>query len=141
MKHKKYKIAIVVSHPIQYQVPLYTQLAVRADIDVTVYYCWNFCCNAEAYDPGFGKKIQWDIPLLEGYTYRFLPNWSWRPSSSLWGQINPGIVRALYDGQYDAVWIHGYMSITAWFACIGAWVSRTPIFIRSISHSPVSISC
>ncbi|WP_237144206.1 glycosyltransferase family 4 protein [Pontibacter pamirensis] len=44
-------------------------------------------------DKGFGKVIDWDIPLLEGYAYQFLINTSVEPSTSHFkGVINPTII-------------------------------------------------
>jgi len=130
---RKYKLAILTSHPIQYQVPLFKKLAEHKEIDLTVYFCWDFGVK-EKYDPGFGKKIKWDIPLLEGYKYKFLRNLSPKPSSSFFGHINPLIIKELQKNQYDAIWVHGYTSLTNLFAFLGAWISKTPILLRGESH-------
>ena len=65
------RIAIVTSHPIQYYAPLFKLLAQR--IELKVFYTWGKD-SVEKYDPGFGKKVQWDVPLLEGYDYQYLEN-------------------------------------------------------------------
>ena len=130
----KYKLAVLSSHPIQYQAPLFRKLAAHPEIDLTVYFCWDFGVGKEQYDPGFGKKIKWDIPLLEGYNYKFLPNLSPKPSSSFFGQINPSIIKELHKNRYDVILVHGYASFSNWFAFLGAWVTRTPILLRGESH-------
>lgn len=130
----KYRLAILTSHPIQYQVPLFRKLAAHTDIDLTVYFCWNFGVENEQYDPGFGEKIKWDIPLFEGYKYKFMPNLSPRPSSSFFGLINPSIIKELCKNRYDGIWVHGYVSMSNWFAFLGAWLSKTPILFRGESH-------
>ena len=112
----KYKLAILSSHPIQYQVPLFKRLSTHKDVDLTVYFCWDRGVEDEEYDPGFGMKLKWDIPLLEGYQYKFLCNWSPKPSSSFFGLINPGIYKELIQNRYDAVLVHGYASLTNWLA-------------------------
>lgn len=72
---EKYKLAVLTSHPIQYQAPLFRKLSSHPYIDLAVYFCWDFGVKEEEYDPGFGKKIKWDIPLIEGYRYKFLANY------------------------------------------------------------------
>ncbi|MDO8557211.1 MAG: glycosyltransferase family 4 protein [Candidatus Jorgensenbacteria bacterium] len=132
---KKYRLAILVSHPIPYLVPLFRRLAESPDLDVMVYYCWNSGAGKEVYDPGFGMKIKWDTPLLTGYSYKFLRNISpQKTSTKAWGEINPGIVKELLFGHYDALMVHGYMFVTDWLAFFTAWITRTPILLRGESH-------
>ncbi|MFH1702688.1 MAG: glycosyltransferase family 4 protein [Nitrospirota bacterium] len=130
----KYKLAVLSSHPIQYQVPLFRKLAAHQDIDLTVYFCRNFGVGKEQLDPGFGIKLKWDIPLLEGYRYKFLTNISPKPDSDFWGQVNPAIIKELRENRYDAIWVHGYASVTNWFSFGGAWTGKTPILLRGESH-------
>ena len=55
-------------------------LSQRGQIEVRVFYTWEK--DAAEYDKDFGKKIEWDIPLLEGYDHVFVSNevlLSWRP--------------------------------------------------------------
>ena len=133
-KKSKYRLAVLTSHPIQYQAPLFRKLALHPEIEIMVYFCWNFGVGEEQYDPGFGKKIKWDIPLLEGYRYKFLPNISPKPSSSFFGQTNPAIIKELLKHHYDAIWIHGYTTFSNLLALLGAWLSRTPVLLRGESH-------
>jgi glycosyltransferase involved in cell wall biosynthesis len=127
---KRHKLAVLTAHPIQYQAPLFRRLASHPEIDLTVYFCWDFGVEKEEYEPGFGKKIKWDIPLLEGYKYKFLPNLSPKPSASFWGQVNPAIIKELRENQYDAIWIHGYSQISNWLALASARLSGTAVFYR-----------
>ena len=127
---KKYRLAILDSHPIQYKAPLYHKLALHPKIDLTVYFCSNFGMKA-IYDPWFNVKIKWDIPLLSGYKYKFLKNYSPKPSvHSFFGLINPGTIKELFKNKYDAIIVHGYFSFTNWLAFLGAWITKTPILFR-----------
>ncbi|MHA6249252.1 glycosyltransferase family 4 protein [Pontibacter sp. CAU 1760] len=86
------RLAIITTHPIQYNAPVYKMLASTPELEVKVFYTLG-----EAYgdrvDKGFGKKISWDIPLLEGYEYKFLQNASKNPGTSYFkGVINPAII-------------------------------------------------
>lgn len=57
--------AIVTSHPIQYQAPVYQSLARRLPIHVY----FGELVDAATQGEGFGKAFEWDIPLTEGYPW------------------------------------------------------------------------
>lgn len=124
------KIAILTSHPIQYQTPLFRKLAEQKDIDLIVYFCWDFGIR-KTYDKQFGVEVLWDIPLLEKYKYIFLKNLSLRPNSDFWGQINPNIVSKIIKNKYNAILLYGWNSFTNWLAIFTAILTRTPFFIHS----------
>ena len=63
-------LIIVATHPIQYQVPIWKELAKRSNIDFEVLYLTSHGVEP-SYDIQFGKTIKWDIDLLEGYPSRF----------------------------------------------------------------------
>lgn len=123
------KIAFLISHPIQYYAPIFRELAKKEGISLKVFYCWDFGVKA-AFDGQFRTNVKWDIPLLDGYDYEFLPNWSPYSSSSFWGQINPKILSRLLTERYDAIVVHGYAILTNWLAFFGAWISHTPLLLR-----------
>jgi len=132
----RYRLAILASHPIQYQAPLYRKLARHPQIELTVYYCSDHAVAPDKVDPGFGVAYAWDIPLLEGYRSCFLRNYSPRASvSGFWGGINPGILKELQVRQFDAVLVMGWFYATFILAFVGAWLSRTPILIYGDSVS------
>lgn len=127
---KKIRLAYLVSHPIQYQAPLLRRINQEPDIDLTVYFCWDFGIKEKTYDKEFGRRIKWDIPILEGYKYKFLTNFSLNPSSNFLGQINPGIIWELIKHRYDAVLVFSWNSFTNWLAFFTAFVIKTPVFLR-----------
>lgn len=65
------RLAIVTTHPIQYQVPLWRSLAQDPDLDLHVYFGSDFSVRGYC-DPGFGVSVRWDVPLTEGYAHTFL---------------------------------------------------------------------
>ena len=83
-------VVVVHSHPIQYFAPLYAQLAKRG-VQLKVWYCSDESIRGSL-DKEFGTAVKWDIPLLEGYNFRFLRNFSWKPSvhKGFWGLIKIG---------------------------------------------------
>lgn len=128
----RYKLAILASHPIQYQAPLFEKLAEHPKIDLMVYFCTDRGVK-EKKDPDFGVSFKWDISLLDGYKYKFLKNYSLKPYPSFSGQINPGIIFELRENRYDAIIVDGWIGITNWFV----FLNRTPIFLRS--ENPLSL--
>ncbi len=127
---RRYRLAVWITHPIQYQAPLFRKLAQHPQIDLTVYYGSDHG-SVNRIDPEFGVSFQWDIPLLEGYRYKILRNYSWRRiPTGFWWVVNPEIILELNRLKYDALIIHGYASATSWLAYLGAWLARTPVLFR-----------
>ena len=73
-----YRLAIVISHPVHYQVPLFRKLAANPEFDLTVYFCSRDGVE-HTFDEDFAGHYKWDVPLLEGYRHFFLKNWSLKP--------------------------------------------------------------
>lgn len=123
----KYKLAILDSHPIQYRAPLFERLAQSPQIDLWVYYCSNYGVT-EKKDEGFGVRFKWDVSLLEGYNYKFLRNYSIFPSiDKAWGLFNPGIIRELSNGRFDAIIIYGYSFFTNWIVSVVSGFLKIPV--------------
>jgi len=118
---KKYKIAFLISHPIQYFSPLFKEMAKHKEIDLTVYYCSDESVRGMK-DVGFGINLKWDIPLLEGYNYKFLKNYSPKPSifNGFFGLMNFSIINELKKGKYDVLIVHGWNYLTNIIAIISA---------------------
>jgi glycosyltransferase involved in cell wall biosynthesis len=124
------RLAYFVSHPIQYQAPLLQLIAADPDIDLKVFFYSDFSLQSYQ-DPGFGRAIKWDTPLLEGYEYEFLDCWSFQPGCGQSRQsIAKNIGKQLEIGQFDAVWVHGW----AWFCGLQAVLAANrlgiPVFLR-----------
>ena len=87
------RLAIITTHPIQYNAPFFKLLAERKTIEIKVFYTWSQSKESVKYDPGFGKNIEWDIPLLEGYNYSFVKNIASNPGSDHFNGIqNPTLL-------------------------------------------------
>lgn len=125
-------IAILSSHPIQYQAPLFRSLAERPGVRFTALFCHDHGIGP-SHDPEFGQSIQFDTPLLEGYEHRFLPNLAPRPSIRRTGMFNPAILPALLGGEFDALIVHGYTSPTSVLGLAGPR-RRTRVMFRGESN-------
>jgi len=135
-----YRLAIVSTHPIQYHAPWFRGLAAHPDLKIHVYYCHKATPEEQA-QAGFGVAFDWDVPLLEGYPYTFLPNVA-NPAGPgrFAGFDTPEIKNIIRRGQYDAVLINGWHYKSAWQAIWTCWQSRVKVMVRSDSqlHTPRS---
>jgi glycosyltransferase involved in cell wall biosynthesis len=124
------RVAHLVSHPIQYFAPLYRELAQRREIDLTVYY-YSDATLREFVDPGFGRSVQWDTPLLDGYRHRMLPSAARTPISGTFARRpNLDVIREATSGAYDVLWVHGYAHLTTWLAVTAARARGMRVLIR-----------
>ncbi len=127
------KLAIITTHPIQYNAPLFRLLAERKQIDVKVFYTWSQSAVGEKYDPGFGQNIQWDIPLLEGYAYSFVENMSTSPGSHHYKGINnPTLVKQIEEWGANAILVYGWNFKSHW-NLIRFFKKKLPVYFRGDS--------
>lgn len=123
------RLAYLVTHPIQYQAPLLRRLAREPGFDLTVFFCSDFSAK-EFWEPTFGRVIEWDIPLLAGYRYEFLPALGGRQRVSFWRPFNYGLGRRLKEGRFQVLWIHGYNRWFHWLALAAAKRRGLKVLIR-----------
>jgi glycosyltransferase involved in cell wall biosynthesis len=103
------KLAIVTTHPIQYNAPFFRMLHERGQIEIKIFYTWSQTEKGEKYDPGFGKNVTWDIPLTEGYPFMFSENISAEPGSHHnKGIDNPNLISEINAFAPDAVLMYGW---------------------------------
>ncbi len=102
------RLAIIVSHPIQYYAPLYQRLARRPDLEIKVFFTWH-AGQAAVEDHGFKMPVAWDIPLTEGYEFELVPNVSSKPGTDhFWGLRNPSLFHLVTAWRPDLVHITGW---------------------------------
>jgi glycosyltransferase involved in cell wall biosynthesis len=129
----KSRIAIVSTHPIQYNAPLFALLAKKVEIDVMVFYTWGETSMGQKWDPDFGKSIEWDIPLLEGYNYHFTRNISKKPGSDHFkGIINPDLIQEIKDFNPNVIWVWGW-SFHSHLKVMRYFKGKIPIWFRGDS--------
>jgi glycosyltransferase involved in cell wall biosynthesis len=128
------RLGIVVTHPIQYQVPLFRYLAARSTVEPLVFFLSEHGL-AESFDPGFGKVVKYDVPLLGGYEHRVSRNRSPKPTvSSSWGVFNPSLPALIRRSDVDALLVHGYSHISHWLAYATAICCKVPYLLRGESR-------
>jgi len=131
MGNRKYKLLLIGTHPIPYAAPVYNRLAQHPDLDILVAYC-SLQGAERAVDPEFGVEVEWDLPLLEGYKWIEVPNWSPRPGvGRFWGLINPGLWNLVRKGGFDAVLVYGYAYLSYWVAILAAKSAGVPVILAT----------
>jgi len=130
---RRFRLAIVLSHPVQYFSPLFRGLAQHPHIDPTVLYS-SLAGSLPAKDPGFGITVAWDTPVLEGYKFKTLKN-LWRGGQGkVGGYASPGVIAELWRGRYDAVLVYGWGDATARLAIAAAHLANIPCMITGDSN-------
>lgn len=127
------KLAIITSHPIQYNAPLFALITQEPEIDLMVFYTWGEEALGPKYDPDFGKEIVWDIPLLDGYNYTFLKNTAKEPGSHHFkGIINPTLNQEIENWGPDILWVWGW-SFDSHLKAMRYFKGKVPIWFRGDS--------
>ena len=89
------RLAIILSHPVQYYSPWFRWLRAHAAIEFKVFYLWQFGVTTQR-DPQFETAFQWDVDLLAGYDSEFVPNRARDPGTHHFrGLDNPELCRRL----------------------------------------------
>lgn len=127
------KLAIVSTHPIQYNAPFFRRLAQEPEIDLHVFYTWEQAASGPKFDPGFGRAVEWDIPLLEGYEYSFVKNTASEPGSHHYkGIINPSLIEDIKKWKPDVLLVYGW-NFNSHLACLRYFHGKIPVWFRGDS--------
>ena len=129
---KMIRLAIITTHPIQYYAPVFELLHQRQQLEIKVYYTWGEASETK-FDPGFGKTISWDIPLLKGYSYTFLENTADNPGSHHYrGIVNPTLIDQINEWKPNAILIYGW-AYQSHLKAIYYFKNKVPVFFRGDS--------
>jgi glycosyltransferase involved in cell wall biosynthesis len=127
-------LAIVTTHPIQYQTPIWRALAADARVPFEVWYLTDFGTRPSR-DRQFDKTFQWDIDLLSGYPHAFLTTpaaatpvdfWRCRLAENLRARVAAAGVKAL--------WIQGWQVAGYWQAVRQAKAAGAEVWLRAESN-------
>ena len=130
----RFRVAVVLSHPTQYYSPWFRWLASRTELDLRVFYLWDFGTSVRR-DPLFQTAFKWDVDLLTGYASEFVPNLSRDPGTHHFsGLRNPALPARLEAWKPDAMLLYGYRSMSQVRAIAWARRRRVPIIFRGDSH-------
>lgn len=127
------KLAIIITHPIQYYAPVFKLLTMRSVVQLKVFYTWG-ASSLVKYDPGFNRVIEWDIPLLDGYEYEFLENTSKNPGTQYFkGIINPFAIKQIEKFAPDAILVYGW-NYESHLKIINYFKKKIKVYFRGDSH-------
>lgn len=127
-----FRLAIVITHPIQYYAPLFQLLAQQPELQLRVFYTWSQA-QKEKFDIGFKRMVEWDIPLLEGYDYCFVPNTAKRPGvHHFMGIQNPDLIHQIVRWKADALWVNGW-NFYSHLQVMRYFKGKIPVYFRGDS--------
>lgn len=123
-------LAILSTHPIQYQMPLWRELADRGEVPYEVWFLSDQGYR-HSFDRGFRRAFSWDIDMLAGYPHRFLPT---RPPKAdldrFWG-ARIGSLDSLFRQQgVRALLVNGWYPQAYWQAAFQAHRAGIPVLLR-----------
>ena len=134
MNERSPRLAIILSHPVQYYSPWFRWLKANTSLDFKVYYLWKSGVSATR-DIQFTTTFKWDVDLLSGYDHEFVPNVARDPGTHHFrGLDNPTLTARLAEFRPGALLLFGYN----WFSHQRAlWWGRrrgVPLVFRGDSH-------
>lgn len=128
-------LAIVSTHPIQYQVPVWQALARDGRVPFEVWYLTDHATRPTR-DREFGRTFAWDIETLSGYTYRFLKVNDKATPATFWKcRLHERLQDRLRASGARALWIQGWQVIAYWQAIHEARSAQIQVWLRAESNN------
>jgi glycosyltransferase involved in cell wall biosynthesis len=128
------RLAIVLSHPVQYYSPWFRWLRTHTALSFKVFYLWEFGVTMQ-HDPQFGTAFQWDRDLLTGYESEFVANRARDPGTHHFrGLDNPEIGVRLAAWRPEAILLFGYNWLSHQRVIWWARYRGLPLLFRGDSH-------
>lgn len=124
------RLAVIRTHPTQYFSPLFRSLSKVPGLELKVFYILKDRGRGE-FDPGFNQKVSWDVDLLEGYEYEFVPAepLPLRPKH-IFESRSPKLIERLEEGNFNAVFCAGYALWLDWQIIFFALKNKIPLICR-----------
>jgi glycosyltransferase involved in cell wall biosynthesis len=127
-------LAILSTHPIQYQVPLWQALAKGGTVPFEVWYLSDHATRP-SFDSEFNQTFAWDIEMLGGYPYQFLKtnnNHDVARFSQL--RLAEPLMDHFRKKKVTALWIQGWQVAAYWQAARQSGAMGIPVWIRGESN-------
>ena len=127
-------LAIITTHPIQYQVPLWQALAREGTIPFEVWYLSRHGIQPSP-DAEFKKSFAWDLNLLAGYPHEFLRTNRDPLVHRFWGvRLREDLRKRFREKGVKALWIQGWQVFAYWQAVWQAHEAGVEIWLRGESN-------
>jgi glycosyltransferase involved in cell wall biosynthesis len=127
-------LAILTSHPIQYQVPIWRALAASGVVPFEVWYLTDHGVKPSR-DVEFGKQFAWDLDLLSGYRHQFLKvddDWDLKRFRGI--RLRENLTERLHSRRVRALWIEGWRFSAFWKAVGAAKRNGVNVWMRGDSN-------
>ena len=123
------KLAIITTHPIQYQTPLFKKLAKKLP-NLQVFFASRHGLSSKYIDPEFRKKIKWDIGsrMLDGYKSEFSKNQNKNINQFSLNFLN--LEKKLIKGNYDHILVLGWNNLLYISAILYALKHKIKLILR-----------
>lgn len=121
-------LAIITTHPIQYQVPLFKALEKVKELKSYVFYGCDQGVNKTKIDKDFNKKFSWNISMLSGYKFFFS---KYDSNYEDWFLRFPNISKKLDKINCNCILILGWNKIIYFQAILYAIKKKIPIMLRA----------
>lgn len=123
-------LIVIHTHPIQYQVPLYRMLHEQPDVVLRAVFFSDHSVTG-GHDKGFGQAVKWDVPILEGYEYRFERNDGPGNPASGFNSYRCSRFREILGAlKADAILLPGHGFKIYWQALFAARALKIPVMVR-----------
>ncbi|RJQ43490.1 MAG: glycosyltransferase [Nitrospiraceae bacterium] len=127
-------LAILATHPVPYQVPVWKALGRDGRVPFEVWYLTHHGVNA-SFDGGFGKTFAWDIDLLSEYNSRLLSNGpTVLPDGFMALRLDKCFRQMLRGKRVKALWIQGWQVRAYWEAVWQARAEGIQVWLRGESN-------
>src|SRR5438067_12908147 len=127
-------LAILTTHPIQYQVPLWQALARDGSVPLEVWYLTDHGTK-RSYDEQFGQTFAWDLDTLSGYPHRFLRVNKDANVSRFGGvRLAESLTKLFQEKNVDVLWAQGWQVMAYWQAIWQAHRAGVQVWLRGESN-------
>ena len=123
------KLAIITTHPIQYQTPLFKKLAKKLP-NLQVFFASRHGLSSKYIDPEFKKNIKWDIGsrMLDGYKSEFSKNQNKNINQFSLNFLN--LEKKLIKGNFDHILVLGWNNLLYISAILYALKHKIKLILR-----------
>ena len=123
------KLAIITTHPIQYQTPLFKKLAKKLP-NLQVFFASRHGLSSKYIDPEFKKNIKWDIGsrMLDGYKSEFSKNQNKNINQFSLNFLN--LEKKLIKGNFDHILVLGWNNLLYINAILYALKHKIKLILR-----------
>lgn len=123
----KINLAIITTHPIQYQIPLFKELSKLRRFKSYVFYATDLGVNKKKKNKDFNLNFSWNIRMLSGYKFFFSKNNIWNSWFLSFANLSEHLSRI----KCNYILILGWNKAIYYQAIFYAIKKKIPIFLRA----------